>query len=297
MPRLFFRLAYLVFWIGAPAGDFFRFGLNRVEPYNWLDYVYSSEAISWQRVFSSREDGPSASVLNDKYQFEQWLQAQGMPATKTFFVLNSPTDIPTAEQLKKDLSLFIKPCSANAMRGCMLLSKQEGKLCLQGKNLKGVWVHEQGDEPVFEHLSGMLASHSVLVQQLLVNSDAMRNYAGREDLVTLRLITGVQDKEVILGYGILEIPNTDQRSWDLQSITHSGESVLLGPVPGFDKAMKIVRELHLQMPDIKTIAWDLCQTEAGWIVLEGNTGWGLVTPQEVSGIPLLGSGLQHCYSV
>ncbi|MEQ9564513.1 MAG: sugar-transfer associated ATP-grasp domain-containing protein, partial [Pseudomonadales bacterium] len=72
-------------------------------------------------------------------------------------------------------------------------------------------------------------------------------------------------------------------------------SVILGPVPDFSGALKTVNCLHQEMSDIKTIAWDLCLTEAGWTVLEGNTGWGLVRPQSLSGIPLLNSGLQGCY--
>lgn len=294
-PRLFSRLVYLVFWIGAPAQDFFRFGLNRVEPYYWLDYVFSSEAVSWQRVFSCPEDSISANLLNDKYQFEQFLETEGLSATKTLFVVNGPEDIPNLETLKKDFPLFIKPRSANAMRGCMLLSEQDGKLVLQGKNLQGLWVNEHGESRIYGFISGMLANQPVLIQRLLFNDRDMQDYAGTEGLVTLRLITGVQGEEVLLAYAILEIPNSDQRSWDLQGVNGSGESVLLGPVPRFDAAMNAISKLHRKMPDVKTIAWDLCLTETGWTVLEGNTGWGLVTPQEICGTPLLRSGLQHCY--
>lgn len=291
------RLIYLVFWIGAPAGDFFAFGLNRVNRHYWLDYVFSSEELSWQRVFSCPEDAPSAKVLNDKLQFEQYLRAEAIPTTDTLCVLGNKSRPVDVESLLEKLPVFLKPRSANSMRGCMHMSRENDKVVLRGKSLKGHWVQENNQDKITELISELVDYQPVLVQKVLENAESMRVYAGTEELVTLRLITGLQRNEVVLAYSILEVPENDRISWDLQALTRSGESVLLGPVPDFSGALKTVGRLHQKMSDIKTIAWDLCLTEAGWTVLEGNTGWGLVRPQSLSGIPLLNSGLQSCYEV
>lgn len=292
---LFTRLVYLVFWIGAPAGDFFFFGLNRVNRHSWLDYVYSSEELSWQRVFSCSENAPSARLLNDKLQFEQYLQARDIPATETLCVIGQSYSLEDIASLSERLPVFLKPRSANSMRGCMHMRREDDKIILQGKSLQGYWVHERDQDKISALILDMAERQPILVQKVLENSQAMSMYAGTEELVTLRLVTGCRNNEVVLAYGILEVPEQNPGSWDLQVLNRSGESVILGPVPDFSGALKTVSCLHQETSDIKTIAWDLCLTEAGWTVLEGNTGWGLVRPQSLSGIPLLNSGLQGCY--
>lgn len=293
--QLFVRLAYLVFWIGAPANDFYAFGLNRVDRYAWLDYVYSSEELSWQRVFSCPADAPSAETLNDKFRFEQALNAAEVLTTDTRIIVEkdcADTDIQT---LFDDLPLFIKPRRANAMRGCMQLLGDPDNPRLQGYNLERLLVNETNPQEIIKHISSMAASQPLLIQTMLANAKAMSEYAGTEELVTLRLITGCQDNHIVLAYSILEVPVKEGSGWDLQALAPGGESVLLGPVPDFASALDTVVRLHQEMRDIVTVAWDLCLTEKGWTVLEGNTGWALISPQSVSGIPLLRSGLQDCY--
>lgn len=292
---LFINLVYLVFWIGAPAGDFFAFGLNRVNRHSWLDFVYSSEELSWQRVFSCPGNAPSASLLNDKLQFEQYLRANAVPGTNTLCVIDRNSSPGEIESLPERLPVFLKPRSANSMRGCMHMHSENDETVLQGKSLDGHWVRETDRDRITALISAMAERQPLLVQSVLENSGIMSAYAGTAELVTLRLITGYRDNEAVLAYGILEIPEQKPGSWDLQVLNRSGESVLLGPVPDFFGALNAVKYLHREMNDIKTIAWDLCLTEAGWTVLEGNTGWGLVRPQSISGIPLLNSGLQDCY--
>jgi|GEM_PF-5164070 len=295
--QMFVQLIYLAFWVGAPAGDFFTFGLNRVNRYCWLDYVYSSEELSWQRLFSCPENAPSARVLNDKLQFERYLKADGVPSTDTLCVIEKNSKPLDKEFWSRTLPIYLKPRSANSMRGCMQMSRDNEKISLHGKSLDGHWVYESDQSRIVKLISTMVDRQPLLVQSVLKNSKSMSIYAGTEALVTLRLITGLQKNDVVLAYSILEIPEKDSCSWDLQVLSLSGESVLLGPVPDFFGAQETVSRLHRKMTDIKTVAWDLCLTEAGWTVLEGNTGWGLVRPQSLSGVPLLNSGLQSCYKV
>jgi hypothetical protein len=178
----------------------------------------------------------------------------------------------------------------------MQLSRDGDNPRLQGYSLEGNLMDESSPEVIISQIGMMAAVQPLLVQTMLSNSKVMSEYAGTEDLVTLRLITGLQDNNVVLAYSILEIPFKDGAGWDLQTLGSRGESVLLGPVPDFSSALETVALLHQEMSDVISIAWDLCLTEKGWTVLEGNTGWGLVRPQSISGVPLLRSGLQRCYS-
>lgn len=296
-------------WLGAPPADYFVFSLyRRASLADWINYVFSSEQLTWHRVHSCPLGAKSAETLNDKLAFENLLKAQGISSSHTLKHAQSAGDL-EQDLLFGSKDLFIKPQKANAMRGCLSLSSSSGGWVLKGFDMQRQPVEKQGKKEIQDFLQGLVEQTPLLIQEHLQNARVISQYAESEALVTLRVITGRVRERVFPAYVCLEVEN-GPLSWCVYPVDlatgvpeHPADFKEQAseyrqydqPIPEFEKLIHQATQLHGLFTDIKTLAWDFCLTEEGWTAIEGNTGWGLISPQQVSGLPLLASELASAY--
>ena len=141
----------------------------------------------------------------------------------------------------------------------------------------------------------------------------MSRFCHSEDLVTLRVISYRAGEQYCLAYALLEIESAKPGAWHLYPLNvesgcvapsfHADEQATNLLELNAGEALPLWLELkdtvvsaHGLFPDLVAVAWDLCITDSGVCLIEGNSGWGLITPQIVSGMPLLESGLFDAYN-
>lgn len=273
-------------------------------------------------------------LLSDKYRFEKHLAQHNISSAQTLKYIHRNQDIPITELfLRRDL--FLKPNSSSSMRGCLCLryKKSQNSYELSGRNFDYSSVKLEDEEQIISLLNACFAKSDYLIQEVLENSQQLESLLGLSELVTIRIISFYSskgcsteestDKEVGLAYQTLECPilkpnaEPNLNQWILYPVEqHTGE--ILYPhylikepsqndpqpiemrkvgclIPEWQRCIDLVKRAHLTVPNLKTIAWDLCITEPGPTIIEANSGWGLAAPQISSGVALLESKLIQAY--
>lgn len=313
--RQYQDLLCLGLWYGVRPSDYYRFRLYRVQRNRWLNVVFSQEQATWHRVHSCPPDVASNEFINDKYALESMLREAGIETVNTLQLIRAGSKL-SRNQVFFSQDLFIKPNSANVMRGCLLLSyqKESQTYRMSGYDMERNAVHIEGEEEILEFLDTLLEQESFLLQDLLKNASVMSGYAETSELVTLKVITGINGDKFSIAYILMEVPGPKACEWCvyqvdiqtglLQIIDFPGkkQQPVLRSIqneslmPEFNKLRTVLCQAHQLIPDIKTLSWDLCVTEKGLCVIEANTGWDLISPQQFSGVPLLESNLIDIYN-
>jgi len=295
-------------WYGVKPSDYYVFRLYGVDSLRWLNYVFSQEQFTWHRVFSCPPEAISDRLVNHKYALERELQQAGIETTTTLGLIQKVSDIDRS-LIFQQRNLFIKPDSANAMRGCSKLEFDPKKKAysLSGYDLNRRDITLEGEKEILSFLKEMVKHETLLIQEFLHNSEKISKYTGTTDLVTIRAISGFVE-EILIAYILLEVPGKRNGEWcvypldietgipqieDTSKYTDNPISKAVehgAPVPGFDTLKPVLMNAHQLVPDIKTLSWDLCITDKGTCIIEANTGWALVAPQRLTGLPLLETG-------
>jgi putative polysaccharide biosynthesis protein len=320
-------LFILTFYYGISPSAYFNLRLYCQPRDTWLDFVFPQELSNWHSVLSCPPACTSRKLLGDKEQCAAQLQTAGIRSIETLAILHQG-EVLNNNQLFDRRSLFIKPVSANGMRGCLALyyDYQQEQYSLKGKTINGERIQLNEKELIFDQIQQMLKSNRLLIQPMLENNKNITMLCHTEDLVTLRIVSGLYKSQAQLVYAILEIPSDKYDRWWLVNIDcESG--LLTGAAwfnemievePGFEKydlenyaivvrqvegkrlpfwheISNMVTQAHALFNDVLTIGWDLAITPDGPVIIEGNTGWGVVPLQSVSAIPLLRSRLREIY--
>ncbi len=312
--RQWLDLLYLGLWLGVAPRDYYRLSLHQFARNRWPRFVFMQERQTWHRVHSCPLSATGQKLLTDKYQCEQHLRDMGIACVRTVDLIAKGNTV-SETRLFKNQSRFIKPNSANAMRGCMLLKydPKSNSYTLVGKDMDGKPISESSRMDIVYQLEHILTRDSVLIQEVLSNSTAMSEFCRSKKLVTLRMISCRVNQIIELAYALLEVESDQHGSWciyaldidtgvildqsiDAENCLNLAKINRSYQVPHWTEMQNQVRDAHLLFPDIKTIAWDLCVTESGACIIEGNSGWGLITPQIVSGLPLLETKLYDSYT-
>ena len=312
--RQWIDLIYLGFWFGVAPSDYYQLRLHQFERNRWLKFVFMQEQQNWQLVHSLQIYATSHKLLSDKYKSEQILRDVGLNCVRTIDLIPKGDRL-FETRLFQGQSRFIKPQNANAMRGCMFLDydPKSNSYSLVGKGMDRKPICESSRSGIVYQLQLVLAHNSLLIQEVLSNSMAMSAFCHNEKLVTLRVISCRINQSIELAYALLEVESDSPESWCIYPLDITNGMILDHPihgenclnlakinqshaVPQWVELKKHVREAHQHFPDLKTIGWDLCVTESGACIIEGNSGWGLITPQIVSELPLLESKLYEAYT-
>lgn len=299
-------LLILGLWFGVQPQAYYRYRLFERDRSSWLNWVFPQQQAVWHRVYSCPTDTESSEILGDKLRFERLARANNLPTTTTIDFIAAGTEFDLA-QLFQRKNLFLKPNSANAMRGCFALDydRVDDRYCLSGKTLASVWIDERDRGQIQTLIRESMDDMDYLVQDALQNSAEFSEFCGTSKLVTVRVVSARLEGRIEIVYPLLEVPATQPHRWNsylLDSATgrisdrFSGSketaadlrhSTKNSPVPKWTELVDTLRRAHGQFDDIKTLAWDLCITEDGPTLIEGNTGWGLVSVQAISAEPFL----------
>jgi hypothetical protein len=272
------------------------------------------EQQTWHRVHSCPISATSQKLLSNKYQFEQQLRNTGINCVRTIDLITQGNAFPETKVFQSQ-SRFIKPNSANAMRGCMLLEydTESNSYALVGRGMDSKAICENSRAGIIQQLEHLLTHDSVLMQEVLSNSVAMSEFCGSEKLLTLRIISCRVNQLVELYYAELEVESDKPNCWCIYALDIDTGVILnlpvqaenclnlaktnqLHSVPQWIEIQNQVRDAHLLFPDLNTIGWDLCVIKSGACIIEGNSGWGLIAPQIVGELPLLESKLYKAYT-
>lgn len=311
--RQWMDLLYLGFWLGVAPSDYYQLRLHQFARNRWCRFVFMQEQKNWQLVHSLQINANSHKLLSDKYKSERLLRNIGLNCVRTVDLIPKGHGL-SETRLFQCKSRFIKPQNANSMRGCMLLEYDpiSNAYSLVGIDMDRKPICENSLSGILHQLQLVLTRDSLLIQEILTNSMAMIEFCQNEKLVTLRVISCLINQSIELAYVLLEVESDCPDSWCIYPLniengvivdyTIHGDNCLnlakinqSRAVPYWTELQRHVREAHLLFPDLKTIGWDLCITESGPCIIEGNAGWGLITPQIVSELPLLESKLYEAY--
>ncbi len=295
-------LFHLGLYLGVRPMDYYRLRLYRVERSRWLNFVFTQEQQTWHAVHSHAAGAPGAVLLRDKLGFEVRAREHGLRAVRTLASFRAG-DAPGLDGLPPRRPVFLKPNSANAMRGCMTLERCEaGEERLRGRSLERERFDVSGREAVEETLAGVFERENYLVQEALRNSPEFSRFCGTEELVTVRVITLRLGERIEPLSAALEVPK-DGELYMIGAIGADGRARLhpLLPlrepppvfctggekVPCWEELLDVSCRAHGLLPDVGAVAWDLTVTEEGATLLEGNSGWALMAPQGMLDAPLL----------
>ena len=302
---------YLALWLGAKPQSYFQLDLSQIPKQRWLDFIYPQEQAFWHEVHDSKTGGQGRILLSDKAQTAAVLKAAAIGSVETLKLVPYKTVLNESDILL-GRDLFIKPNSANAMRGCLKLQydSQNERYLMTGYDLarKAVTINDKLE--ILELVNSILIEKEVLLQPVLRNHTGMSQFLGQRDITTIRLITAQHHSKISLVNAVIEMPNDDNRAWHSMSINVTsgavdnsasnrllhGKDHLIGVgVPCWAEIMSTVVKAHELVGPITTVCWDVCVTESGPVVIEGNSDWGVASPQQISNQPLLQGVMLDAY--
>lgn len=313
----------LVFSLGhglAPA-EWYNYRLYQLEDSQyWWNYIYSQEA---QAFHNYRNDGRASNrehkiLLGDKWAFEQWCVKKNIPVVKTLKFCQK-RDKQFSQHLlqlcKKHGRLFAKRRHGNQAHGAFIASLDQGKLIICPFGVIKSTLSTNGYE---SELNSLIAEENYLLQPLYQATHVLQNDNAPEYATSLRVISCFDRGKISLDCAYLEYPLVTQATqkisewlpipvniengyvqfdhqWlrqhpseKVQKYLHQFEALII--IPNWQTLVKTVKTAHSELSGLYSIAWDFIPTEQGAMLLEGNSGWRVSTPQYLTE-PFLGKAI------
>lgn len=297
-----------------PPGESYRFRLYR-HPGQALDYVYDSECAAFHAWRSAPLGITCASLdlIQDKARLARELNRLGIPvATTLAHIAKGDWAFPFAHFVKAHGRVFCKMNGGN--RGRRAFTTWATPECLAGRTFIGQDMPDTG--AVDAAWRQLLELDAVLIQTYLENHPVLAPLAWNDDAITVRFISQWQDAtpgapptrltclsatlEVPAGvspkgrtyYAILPIQaESGELGAPLDALTaepsvraavkHVATAAgTIAVLPDWGRLIEASYRAHRLFPDVRAIAWDWVITPGGPRLLEGNTGWGALTPQQ-----------------
>ena len=301
--RQLMALWWLAFGHAIPPSFYYRYQLYRLPEREWLDFIYTHELPHWHVSQSPKITQRELELISDKELFSKAVTNIGLPAIQTVAYLPKNETLQPS-QLYQQRSLFIKPVIGSRKEGCYELryNPEEENYQLQGATTSN------DQQVILNLLQHQLNAQPLLLQPLLINHPQIAAHTVNSQLVTIRLITAIQNNQAEAISAVLEIPlvvtektilplsinistgkisrlrslsgaQTEKHSQDVKMI--SGQIL-----PEWSTVISTAQQAHTLFPNIKTIGWDLAITDKGVILIEGNFNWGVAVHQ-TDGSPLI----------
>ena len=299
----------------VPAREAYRYRLYRsADRARAGDLVYDHTAAAFHasRNSGSAEAKASLQLLADKERQTAALAGLGVPMAPILAVVRRGTGEGLETYLPRDDECFCKPRHGSRGQGAFAARWENGSLVIE--TLDGLRLRA---EEATAYWARLLHDDDMLVQPLLRTHPDLADQATDDDVVTLRYISerglGLARDETDVGcycasvelpagrsgdarrlaYVILEVEpvsgviNAFPPSWlsGEAARRHQAVQARLGRrrVPGWDQVRHGSHVAHAQFTWIHAIAWDWALTPDGPLLLEGNAGWGVATPQMLKG--------------
>lgn len=260
---------------------------------------------------TDQTDLAEISPLTDKPAFATKAIQEGLPVTKTEAVLADGEVVETSSELPK-ADLFVKPRGAKGGKGAQLWLHCSGDDSFKHSHT-GVVVAREG---FLTHLKNQ-EDADFLVQRRLVAHQDLADLT-LDAVPTVRLITFTNeegDSELVAG--ALRMPAKEGAIVDNfhaggiaaridVSTGQLGQAVSMkldpagkldshpvtgGPIEGrklplWEELVELTHRAHVSFAPRVIIAWDICLTDDGPVLVEGNEQPGIELAQRLSGEPL-----------
>ncbi len=288
-----------------------------IEPYtayNWqlfrpnadgLAIIYENQTSAFHALQNRKTGATKADhrLLGDKIKLAEKLSALGIPMVATAIISSGDwQDILSALHLQ--VRVFCKLRSGN--QGESAFAVWQGELGLCGQALDGTALHDETSlKQAWQTLS---AKGAVLIQPLLENHAALSSASEEGSAITLRVVTRNSSEGINVWFAELHIPGKFEEGnsrgfWRIAVSILKGDLFSLPKqsflkkawqeeydgylqqlssaecVPFWSEICQHSIKAHRELPNVWAIAWDWVITPDGPILLEGNGGWGLDTPQ------------------
>lgn len=305
-----FRVLCLALGWSIPPHELYRYRLVH-RPERLLDYIYDHEIGAFHQW---RNPQPEAArkdnaCIQDKIALAERLQALGVPVVHTPQWVARHKPQPIAPLLTELGDCFCKTRSGNQGRGAFAARYEQGSL--RGQTFEGLPLPNLA--AIEEAWQKLLILDDALVQPLLNNHPALAPMSLTQEAITVRYISQQSRNSTIGCYSAtLEVPagKTERGQTRYVILPIDAKQALLQPfpdclaqtpeqrqlidnvwvlapadhqVPFWSELVAASHLAHEQFPAIYAIAWDWVITPDGPILLEGNVGWGVSTPQILLG--------------
>ena len=310
--RQFRDLLRLTFLHFIPASHYYQYSLFNQPGRIWLHYVYTFQLAQWHPVMAINASSESMRLLGYKHDFSGYMQKAGLPAIKTIAFIKKG-QILTPANLFTRQSLFLKPDTGNQKKGCFelhYLANNEQYRLLTPEPLTN-------NSDILDFLNQQILQQDYLIQPLLSNHPDISAMFKTDSLITLRLVTGICQNQLMALFATLERPVDDKPDYVWPLVIDIQTGAILNDadkhycrseqrssvvnqfagqvIPHWQQSVDIALSAHQQLRDVPTIGWDLVICPDGIFILEGNAGWAIASHQNWVSMPLLSSILEKVY--
>ena len=290
--------------------EIYKYGLLQ-NPKNVWEFVYEHETQTYHRLYNRQAAIPAdrRALMSDKEAQTEYLNRFGIGVAPIIARVGAGDVFDVDDLISKYGPLFFKLQSGNQGRGAFSCENVDGQVI--GRTLEGVVLADRA--AVEKAMTDLLALGDAIILPFVSNHATLRGLSQQDDPTTIRLITRLDGDDVRCISGVLEVPfNNDnpasKMTYSILPISLSdgrvesgrrttqlpckaleaNEAVLKraeGPlhVPNWQELKQASITAHLQFKDYRMIAWDFIPAEEGPVLLEGNSGFGLATPQMMDG--------------
>lgn len=277
-------------------------------------YVFDAEAAAFHRGRDPVDsDGTGRRLLHDKVDAAAALAAAGVPVAETIHLLRAGSGRSDLAAIVADGDeVFCKPRRGSAARGVFGAVRNGDRI--ETWSLAGRPGDDHPDADDSPEPDDLMAADDYVVQRFYRNHpDIARLGAAHVAPATIRAITEFDPAggDADLRWAFLEVPIRVQRDGrEVGGHVHVAIDVGSGrlgewartlhadvdaeaaavaahcagmTVPDWQLLRDVVRRAHLCVADVFSVAWDVVPTPDGPVVLEGNTTWSVIVPQQMHG--------------
>lgn len=296
---------------GVAPWDWYRFKLYR-PTHHWSDVIYDHEGAAYHAWHNQQRPDYAAHIalLSDKWALERCLLEQGISMTTTLQCINQGD--PNFSELLLTLCqqqgpLFCKRRVGNQGIGAFYAAWIDACLHIQPLDQSPL-----APDQVAAYLCDQIATADYLIQPNYSNHPQLQVPGPLLPAITLRVISGYDliTQQTTLQAAYLEwpvkqatgevrsylfcavdpntgqlltqntLPSVDrldsahQTNWQLLTTQLANTSI-----PHWERIVATTQQAHHSVAGVYRIAWDFILTEQHPILLEGNAGWRVSTPQ------------------
>lgn len=272
---------------------------------NGLAIIYENQTSAFHAMQNRKTGATKADhrLLGDKIKLAEKLSALSIPMVATTIISNGDWhDVLSA--LRLQVCVFCKLRSGN--QGESAFAVWQGEQGLSGQALTGKQLPDEAAlKQAWQTLS---AKGAVLIQPLLENHTALSSASEDGSVITLRVVTRNSSEGINVWFAELHIPGKFEegnsrgfwriavsilkgelfslpkhsflkKAWQKENECYLQQLGSLEKLPFWSEICQHSIKAHRELPNVWAIAWDWVVTPSGPILLEGNSGWGLDTPQ------------------
>lgn len=272
---------------GCVYDEFFMFGLYKKTEQERAGFITDCKRYKYYRIFNSKQDD---ALFDDKWR--TYLKLKDYYRRQAVLVRE-----------ENDRQAFV----AFALVHRKIIAKQLSLSCGNGIIFFDNIDSSDAAEAAFEEL---LREAPYIVEEQVVQSDYMKGL-NPSSVNTIRINTIMtKDRTRVVSFfpflkvgrggmrvdnggaggilvgidkdtGRLRSNGVDERGYVYESHPETGVAFCTVQLPQWEEALRLAEKLQRLFPNHRCTGWDLCHIDAGWVLIEGNSGGQFIGQQAV----------------